>query len=751
MRGNAQCFRFGSAYAIGSAVMEKEFVRSGSRPVWLALLYLMAAVFVSRPASASQSAAVNWDPSPDVNVVGYNVYYGPSSRYYTNMLVAGNATTLLVDGLVEGATYYFAATAFDLTGVESDLSNEAVYSVPGGNTNIVSQPPTISTIGNQSIQKNTSLAPVAFVVGDPDSSVDALTLSGYSSYPALVPSANISFGGSGSNRTVQVTPAANASGLVAIGIIVTDESGNTVITQFSLTVLAGGGTPGASPVIQGLRALTLIENGAGTNRAFVVSDSDTAAANLSVSVSSDNPLLFANLSVSGSGNNRALQVTPALNQTGTSHVSVYAADDTGHSATNTFTVAVVPDPFAHLLTLLTNGNGGITPNLTAGPLTLGKKYTVTAKPALGNLFTGWSGDMVSTSPALTFTLASNMVLQASFIPDPVYLSSGSYSGLFAESAGVQVSSAGSFTAKLTRSGSYSGSVKLAGGRYPISGKITFQCQATNRIKRGTNVLTLVFQTDQVGHLFGQLAQDSWLAPLEANRAAIFTKTNPAPQTGQYTLLLPGSPGDPIIPEGTGYGTVKVSAAGLASFAGTLADGTKISQSIALSADGLCPAYFSLYAGKGLLVSWQAFRVELDTDLDGWMAWIRPANSLSPFYPAGFEFERGMFGLAYTPPTGTNPVLHATSYIHMPFGGGNLPTHFDNAFTFGPGGSTITNLSANKLSLTFSRSTGLFSGKVTDPVENKTWTFGGAILQKDNVGYGFLTGTNKNSLIALYPH
>lgn len=735
--------------------MEKTFVRRGFRSSWLIRLYLILIVggaFVTLPGYAVQNVTVSWDVSPGGNVAGYNLYYGPNSLEYTNMLVAGNATSVLVPGLVEGATYYFAATAYDLTGVESELSNEVLYSVPGGGiTNHL--PPSISVIGSQSIAQNSTLTPVAFVVDDPDSSVDGLTLSAFSSYPSLVPVGNIVFGGSGADRTVQITPAANKSGTATIGIIVTDETGLNAVSQFSLTVLAGAGSPGASPVILGLSDLTLLQNSSGTNLHFAVVDSDTPAGSLSVSVGGDNLLLipYANSGVSGSGSNRVLRLTPALNQLGVSHVSVYAADNAGHAATNTITVTVVPNPLAGTLTLITNGSGTISPNLAAQALVVGNTYSVTAKPAVGNLFSGWSGDLVSSSPKLTFTLVSHMVLQASFIPDPLYLASGSYNGLFAEGAGVQVPSAGFFTASLTRGGKYSGKLKIAGGSYPISGKINFQCQATNHIKRGTNLLTLVFQADQAGHLYGQVSQDSWLAPLEANRAGVHSKTSPAPQAGRYTLLLPGNPGDPILPEGHSYGTVNVSAGGLASLAGTLADGSKISQGITLSEDGSWPVYFPLDSGKGVLVSWQTFSSQLDTDFTGWMVWIKPANSAARFYPAGFEFQRSMFGQTYTlPAAGTSPVLNVASYIDVPFSGGNLPVNFENAITLGPG-STITNLSANKLSLTFSRATGIFSGKVTDPAANKTWAFGGAILQRDNVGYGFLTGTNKNGMVALFPH
>ncbi len=735
--------------------MEKEFVwnaaRSGSRNACLTLLCLIGVGLFSWRSLAVQTAVVSWDPSTDANVAGYNVYYGPSSLNYTNMLAVGSATSLLASGLVEGATYYFAATAYDFTGVESDLSNEVTYTVPGG-TNNPHLPPTIGALGSLSIQKNTISAAVPFQIGDPDSSVDALTLSAYSSSPALVPVGSIVFGGAGADRTVQITPAANASGVATIGIIVTDESGNNAVTQFSLIVLNGAGNSGASPVILGLSSLTMFQNGSSTNLPFVVRDADTPFSSLSVAVSADNSALFpwVNLLLIGSDADRILQLTPAVGQTGVSRVSVVAADDAGHSTTNTITVTVLPDPLARMLTLITNGNGTVSPNLPGQTLTVGKVYSITAKPAVGNLFVGWNGAVESTSPKLTFTLVPNMVLQATFMPDPVYLAGGSYNGLLAESAGVRVESAGYFTASLTRRGSYSGRVKIGGGSYAISGKINFQCQATNRIKRGTNLLTLVFRANQSGSLYGRVAQDSWSAALEATRVGVYSKTNPALQAGRYTILLPGQAGDPVLPEGHSYATLKVSDSGVTSLAGTLADGSKISQGSALSEAGLLPTYFPLDAGKGVAVGWQTFNAKVGSDLDGWLVWIKPANAAARAFPEGFEYQRGLYGLAYLPPTGTNTVLNYSSSIHVPFAGGNLAANFVDAFRF-RSGHTITNLSANKLSLTFSPATGLFSGKVTDPVENKTWSFGGVILQQENVGYGSLMGTNKSSQVALYPY
>src|SRR5260221_5561852 len=76
-------------------------------------------------AFATDSVTLAWLPSTDTNVVGYNVYYGGASGVYTNKISTINTTNTIVPNLIEGTTYYFAATAYDSNGVESPFSNEA--------------------------------------------------------------------------------------------------------------------------------------------------------------------------------------------------------------------------------------------------------------------------------------------------------------------------------------------------------------------------------------------------------------------------------------------------------------------------------------------------------------------------------------------------------------------------------------------------------------------------------------------------
>ncbi len=77
------------------------------------------------------SAMLSWDapqtytdgrPLGDA-LGGFKVYYGTSSRNYTHVVDVGKVTTYRVVGL-SPATYYFAVTAYDRSGNESDYSNE---------------------------------------------------------------------------------------------------------------------------------------------------------------------------------------------------------------------------------------------------------------------------------------------------------------------------------------------------------------------------------------------------------------------------------------------------------------------------------------------------------------------------------------------------------------------------------------------------------------------------------------------------
>jgi hypothetical protein len=96
--------------------------------------------------------------------------------------------------------------------------------------------PSISSIARQIIATNTSTAAIPFMIGDDVTAADDLTLSVSSFDTNLIPVANIIFGGSGSNRTVTITPTADKAGFSTITIVVSDAGGLKATNTFTVTV-----------------------------------------------------------------------------------------------------------------------------------------------------------------------------------------------------------------------------------------------------------------------------------------------------------------------------------------------------------------------------------------------------------------------------------------------------------------------------------------------------------------------------------
>jgi fibronectin type 3 domain-containing protein len=74
-----------------------------------------------------QAAWLEWGRNSETNIGGYRVYYGTNSRSYETNIDVGNFTEWRLAGLSNGITHYFAVTAYDTDGLESDFSNEVSY------------------------------------------------------------------------------------------------------------------------------------------------------------------------------------------------------------------------------------------------------------------------------------------------------------------------------------------------------------------------------------------------------------------------------------------------------------------------------------------------------------------------------------------------------------------------------------------------------------------------------------------------
>ena len=89
-------------------------------------------------------------------------------------------------------------------------------------TLIVDALPTASTIADDTIDED-GVYHGSVTVGDDLMPADSLTVTATSNAPWLVPNANITIGSTGSVRAIQITPAANESGVATITVRVADD------------------------------------------------------------------------------------------------------------------------------------------------------------------------------------------------------------------------------------------------------------------------------------------------------------------------------------------------------------------------------------------------------------------------------------------------------------------------------------------------------------------------------------------------
>ena len=187
----------------------------------------------------------------------------------------------------------------------------------------VNDAPTVTPIANQTTAENTPTGAIPFNIGDAETPAANLIVTGTSSVTTLVPNGNIEFGGSGSDRTVILTPAAGENGSTVITINVGDGTVVTSIT-FTLTVSAVND----APTITAITDQTTTEDVATPALPFTVGDGETPATSLTVTASSSNKTLVpdANVVVFGSDISRTVTVTPAANQTGTTTITLTVSD-----------------------------------------------------------------------------------------------------------------------------------------------------------------------------------------------------------------------------------------------------------------------------------------------------------------------------------------------------------------------------------------------------------------------------------------
>jgi hypothetical protein len=326
---------------------------------------------------------------------------------------------------------------------------------------------------------------------------------------------------------------------------------------------------------------------------------------------------------------------------------------------------------------------------------------------------------------------------------------GTYNGLFLGTNSVTLENSGSFTLTTSGAGAFSGKLQLGNTRASLSGTFIGGMASVVAHPSKTESLNVQLQWDASSdQITGSVSDGIWLANLASQRASFDGKSLVSTQAGHYTIIIPGTNSSPNLPTADGYGTITVTTAGRISLAGSLADGTKITQSTSLSANGQWPVFISLYNGQGAIVSWVTFTNAGETALSGNATWIKPASLTAKYYPAGFTNQTQLLGYVYQQPAKGQGVLEFSGGA-VTFDGGNLAQSFAN-YVLLDANNRVNNLGANKLTVTVTLPTGAFRGSVTDPLSMKSIPFGGVIVQSENRGSGNFLGSNQSGEVRLGP-
>ncbi len=231
-----------------------------------------------------------------------------------------------------------------LVSIAGFLSKSSGYAPEIGLMELVGIGPLIGNVPNQYGPTNTVFGPIAFTVSSTNTAANIVVTASSSQTSVIAngsPSIVLTMDGSGTNRTITLTPQVNVQGLVTITINAYDP-GSTLTSQATFNVCVG-----CPDFVNGGPANTIVPENATpkTNSLpFTVWDYETPTS-LTVSVLSctdTNLLPLSNIKLSGTGTNLVVSVTPKTGTNGYAFVTLQVVDPTPLTNTAGFYVTVPP-------------------------------------------------------------------------------------------------------------------------------------------------------------------------------------------------------------------------------------------------------------------------------------------------------------------------------------------------------------------------------------------------------------------------
>ncbi len=519
--------------------------------------------------------------------------------------------------------------------------------------------------------------------------------------------------------------------------IIVSPTNGTAMTKVSLTI-SGKGTAGA--------ALTIYEvTGSFTNTVAKATVNHEGRFSATGTVADGPNTLFA-IEGANSPPSAPVEVTVYLRPV----ILVQPVNQTNFpKGSVTFAAEVIG---AAPLRLFWETNGGKIPGSDSSELTLSNLKTNAADYSYSLVASNKYG--LVTSSAATLTLVTN----------PFPNLAGAYYGLFAES-NAQFESSGLLTLNLTSLGKFTARILNAGGSYSFSGALSGVGWWSNIVSRGSGQTPLVVLldlnvTNGMEQILGAVSADTnWSAALEADRAT-YSQANPFTNGSKFTLIFGNTNNGAQSPGGDGYGTVNVSAEGMVSLNGVLADNTSVAPgAVSVSTNGRWPLYIPLYGRFGSLVGWINFTNNgvsindlTNTNVCSFVgsnaAWFR-TNADGKLYSGGFTNALTIAGSAFAPDN--NATLLDMANLEVTLSGGILPGVLSNSVTPSPSGKfSASGEGIPGLTLSVNPATGVIRGSFTDPVTSATTPIKGLVFQDQTNAGGFFLGGTNSGLFLLTP-
>jgi len=405
------------------------------------------------------------------------------------------------------------------------------------------------------------------------------------------------------------------------------------------------------------------------------------------------------------------------------------------------------------VTLVTTGEGKVTPDLRREQLEVGNTYTISAEPAEGWLFTGWTGSVTNQSAKLSFTMQTNMTLRAQFKPNPFKVIAGDFHGLIFQTNATTAAHSGYFTLTTSEKGAFKVRLILGGVTHNLSGQFDADGRASAVIlDERQQALSILFNLNWRSTpdlISGTLYTEGGTAEVLGDRLAFDGKAKRTPYAGTYTVSL--SPPENINgPAGSGYALLQVAADGRIQMKGRLNDGTAIEQTTYISPEGLWPLYLAPHGNRGLLTGWLRFGNESFADLHGSLRWIRPSTTGTNAFALGVQQTLTAIGSRYVPPTRKQQVLTWSDGL-LGLQGGGLPELIVFNLQFkGKNDIVLPGIKPEIINLKLAADTGLLTGQFIHPDAEKPVLMEGVILQKQNHGIGFFLTPVTSGRIFLGP-